>query len=207
MPALRAEPRPRRRPRQSRSKDKVEAILDAADGLLVTMPVADLVLRDVARRAEVKPATLYDYFATKELLLRALEDRAWARAAAGAASVIEAESRDSAPPLDVAIVRVVETFMTAMAPAAKRLGLTPDSPHGSEQRALLGARFAAFAAASLGSDSRGFREGDLALRMRIATSTVAMLTWVGARDHAAALADGSYGREVGYLIAHYFVRD
>lgn len=204
---MHAEARPRRRPTQSRAKDKVEAILDAADELLRTTPVDLLMMRDIARHAAVKPATLYDYFATKELVLRALEDRAWARAAEGAVSVVKAESGDSAP-LHDAIVKVVETFMTAMAPAAQRLGLTPESPFGSEQRAVLGARFAALAAQSLGADARAIRgDGDLGLRMRIATSTVALLTWVGARDHAAAMEDGSYAKEVGHLIAHYFVRD
>jgi AcrR family transcriptional regulator len=65
-----------RRPLQARAKEKVRAILDAAETLLHQTSPDELVMRDVARRAAVAPATLYDYFPTKELLLDALEDRA-----------------------------------------------------------------------------------------------------------------------------------
>ena len=50
---MHAEARPRRRPTQSRAKDKVEAILDAADDLLRTTPVDLLMMRDIARHAAV----------------------------------------------------------------------------------------------------------------------------------------------------------
>jgi AcrR family transcriptional regulator len=199
-----AQPRVLRRPTQRRAKEKVEAILDAADLLLRTTPADRLVMRDVARVAGVKPATLYDYFSTKELLLRALEDRAWARAAERAQSAVKPPEE---APLAFAISAIVETFMMEMAKAARTIGLTPESPFGQEQRALLGARFAAFAAKALGELPGELRSADLHLRMSIAIETVAMLTWVAARDHARELEDGSYAREVGRLIAHYFVRD
>ena len=70
-----------------------------------------------------------------------------------------------------------------------------------------GARLAAFAATALEGTAGELRRADLQLRMSIAIETVAMLTWIGARDHAKELEDGSYTREVGRLIAHYFVRD
>lgn len=184
----------------------MQAILDAAEVLIGAAPAGELVMRDVARRAGVKPATLYDYFPTRELLARALEDRAWARAAERAEQAVS-EPAPGPLPLALGITRLVETFMREMTTAARTVGLTPESPFGQEAREALGARLATHAARSLGVSTGQLREADLALRMRIAIETVAMLTWVAARDHGAELADGTYAREVGLLIAHYLVRD
>jgi AcrR family transcriptional regulator len=199
--------RPCRRPTQTRAKAKVDAILAAADELLRDTPADRLVMRDVARRAGVKPATLYDYFPDKQLLLRALEDRSWARAAARATTIVGAEGATS---LGDGIAAIVESIMREMGAAARAHGLTPTSPFGPEQREALGAQFAAMAAGVLGERASDFdaldTTGDLHLRLHIATETVAMLTWVAARDHPAALQDGSYPKEVGRLIARYLVR-
>ena len=198
------EARARRQPTQTRAKAKVSAILDAADELLGEASVEALVMRDVARRASVKPATLYDYFPTKLLLLRGLEERAWARAAERVRSAI-ATTRDA--PLGDAVAGVVEMFMTEMSAAARRYGLTPESPSGRGPREMLGAELAAAASAALDGRAHALRASDLRLRLVIASETVALLTWVASRDHIEALEDGSYAREVGRLIAHYLVRD
>lgn len=201
-----------RRPTQARAREKVQAILDATEALLETATIADLVMRDVASRASVKPATLYDYFPTKELLVRALEDRAWSRAAERVRDIMHERRTNgdsSTSSLVDDITLIVETFMKEMAKAARTLGLTPESPFGAESREEIGAQFAAFAAEMLSERGvSGLRSADdLHLRMRIATEAVALLTWVGARDHSAELEDGSYPRAVGRLIAHYFIRD
>lgn len=193
-----------RQPTQTRAKAKVGAILDAADELLGEASFDALVMRDVARRASVKPATLYDYFPTKELLLRGLEDRAWTRAAERVRATITS-ARDA--PLGDAIASLVETFMNEMTSAARRYGLTPESPSGPRAREVLGAEIAAAACTALDGRERDIRASDLRLRLVIASETVALLTWVAARDHVEALEDGSYAREVGRLIAHYLVRD
>lgn len=195
---------PVRRPTQARARVKVEAILDAADALLRHTTVDRLVMRDVARVAAVKPATLYDYFAAKDILLRALEDRAWARAVESARAVVEA-GRDG--PLGDSVAEIVELFINGMAAAARTYGLTPESPFGRERRELLAAQFITFASAALGPRAVELRGGDLHLQLCVATEAVGLLTWVASRDHAAELEDGSYAREVGRLIAHYLVRD
>lgn len=162
-------------------------------------------MRDVARRAGVKPATLYDYFPTKELLVRALEDQAWARATDRARATVE--SRPNAP-IAESIAGIVESFMREMIPAARTYGLRPESPFGREDRDRRIGQFVALAARALGHGACQLRaEGDLRLALSIATHAVGMLTFVAARDHVAELEDGSYPREVGRMVAHYLVRD
>jgi AcrR family transcriptional regulator len=198
-------PTPLRRPRQTRAKVKVGAILQAADDLLESTPAAALAMRDVARRAGVKPATLYDYFPTKELLLRSLEDRAWERTAERARAALDQEVDGR---LSEAIAAIVETAMREMIPAARKYGLSPESPFGYECRQALGAQFAALAAHALAKHGgEAVRAGDLCLALSIVTDAVALLTWSAARDNVASLEDGSYPREVGRLVARYLIRD
>jgi hypothetical protein len=146
--------------------------------------------------------------------VRALEDRAWSRAAERVRAImrerrLQHSGEEEASSLVDDITMIVETFMKEMAKPARTLGLTPQSPFGADSREEIGAQFAAFAAEALCErGANGLRSADdLHLRMRIATEAVALLTWVGARDHSAELEDGSYPRAVGRLIAHYFVRD
>lgn len=66
---------PRRVPRQERSRRRVEAVLDAAERLVVERGVAALTTRDVAAAAGAPVASLYQYFADKEEILLALAQR------------------------------------------------------------------------------------------------------------------------------------
>lgn len=66
---------PRRVPTQARSRRRVEAILDAAERLVVEHGVEALTTRDIAQAAEVPVASLYQYFADKEEVLLALAQR------------------------------------------------------------------------------------------------------------------------------------
>lgn len=66
---------PRRVPTQARSRKRVEAILDAAERLVVDRGVEALTTRDIAQAAGVPVASLYQYFADKEEVLLALAQR------------------------------------------------------------------------------------------------------------------------------------
>ncbi|MFB9312405.1 TetR/AcrR family transcriptional regulator [Nocardioides plantarum] len=65
----------RRAPVQERSRRRVEAILDAAERLVVERGVEALTTREIALAAAVPVASLYQYFADKEAVLIALAER------------------------------------------------------------------------------------------------------------------------------------
>ncbi|CAN5417182.1 TetR family transcriptional regulator [soil metagenome] len=60
---------------QARSRRRVEAILDAAERIVVQRGVEALTTRDIAEGAAVPVASLYQYFADKEGVLLALAER------------------------------------------------------------------------------------------------------------------------------------
>ncbi len=67
--------RKRRVPQQSRSRERVERILDAAATLVVEQGVDALSTRGIAETAGIPVASLYQYFADKDEILLALVER------------------------------------------------------------------------------------------------------------------------------------
>jgi AcrR family transcriptional regulator len=65
----------RRTPVQRRSRERVERILGAAEELVVSQGVGALGTREVAERAGVPVATLYQYFADRDEIISALIER------------------------------------------------------------------------------------------------------------------------------------
>src|SRR5688500_17475678 len=70
-PAIGALPSPRERRRRNREQ-MVAAILDAARAVMRERGVADLSLREVARRVSMQAPSLYEYFPSKAALFDAL---------------------------------------------------------------------------------------------------------------------------------------
>lgn len=94
----------RRVPRQQRSREKHERILDAADTLLAgagsDTRAATLTTTRIAAEAGVAVGSVYSYFADKEAIAEAVAMRHWQRFADLVAATAEAEERDrSADPL------------------------------------------------------------------------------------------------------------
>jgi AcrR family transcriptional regulator len=62
-------------PQQSRSRQRVERLLDATAQLVVTGGVESLSTRGIAEAAEIPVASLYQYFSDKDAILLALVER------------------------------------------------------------------------------------------------------------------------------------
>lgn len=62
-------------PRQERSQQTLERIIDAAEGLILEQGLENTTIKDVARRAESSVGAFYARFADKEALLRTVFDR------------------------------------------------------------------------------------------------------------------------------------
>ena len=61
-----------RRPRQERSRARVDAILNAAKALIGEKGSAGLKVQDIAQRAGVTPGSMYQYFPNKSAIIHAL---------------------------------------------------------------------------------------------------------------------------------------
>jgi AcrR family transcriptional regulator len=71
--------KPRKRPRQARSKFTVDAILEATERVLAERGLDDASTTEVAELAGVSVGTLYQYFPNKQALVAAVIERALAR--------------------------------------------------------------------------------------------------------------------------------
>lgn len=80
---------PRKSPRQQRSSQTVESILEAAAHVLDRGGLAAFNTNRVAERAGVSIGSLYQYFPHKDALMAALIERAQLRTAAAVCGVIE----------------------------------------------------------------------------------------------------------------------
>src|SRR5262249_8923170 len=109
----------RKMPRQSRSRETVEAILTATADILVRRGYAALTTNRIAERAGVNIASLYQYFPGKEAIVAELRRRHGA-AARGAVRRILAE--DATSDLEPTLRRLVAAGMAehAAAPALHR---------------------------------------------------------------------------------------
>jgi AcrR family transcriptional regulator len=96
----------RRKPVQKRSRARVARILDAAEEVVATAGVQALTTREIARRAGVPVATLYQYFADREAIMGALIE--------GHIASMDARLTRALASLDVYSVRaVVEAVIAA----------------------------------------------------------------------------------------------
>jgi AcrR family transcriptional regulator len=66
---------PRAKPRQDRSRVRLQALLDAAEEVIVESGLQGLAMREVARRANLSIAAVYHYFPSTAALIRALVER------------------------------------------------------------------------------------------------------------------------------------
>ncbi|ANH36991.1 transcriptional regulator BetI [Nocardioides dokdonensis FR1436] len=103
----------RRVPTQQRSKQRVEAIMDAAERLVLEQGVESLTTRAIAQLAGVPVASLYQYFGDKEAVLLALAGR-------DMAEMDEQVANDLVALELVSVANVVRTAMEAFVVVYRR---------------------------------------------------------------------------------------
>jgi len=64
-----------RKPRQERSRARVDAILEASKELIVEKGSAGLKIQEIAKRADVTAGSMYQYFPNKAAIIHALAER------------------------------------------------------------------------------------------------------------------------------------
>src|SRR5277367_2712143 len=97
----------RRKPRQARAEETVAAIMEAGAQILEAGGLAAFTTNAVAERAGVSIGTLYQYFADKNALLRALAEREMSATLAAVGKALRGES-------DVTVEGRVRAMVRAM---------------------------------------------------------------------------------------------
>lgn len=108
---------PRNQPRQPRSRVTVSAILDAAIRVLDRQGLGEMTTSRVAEVAGVSVGTLYQYFAHREAIIEALQDRELQRAD----SMLERLLKNPQPPSDRELSRAVVEELLRLYRAAPAL--------------------------------------------------------------------------------------
>lgn len=65
----------RKQPRQERSIQRLEAIMEAAETLILEKGVGDVTMSEIAQRAAIPIGSLYQFFPQKAAVVKALHDR------------------------------------------------------------------------------------------------------------------------------------
>jgi AcrR family transcriptional regulator len=97
----------RRIPHQTRATETVATILEGAAQVLENGGLAAFTTNAVADRAGVSIGTLYQYFADKNALLRAIAEREMGTTLAAVAKALRRETRDTAEASVRAMVRAI----------------------------------------------------------------------------------------------------
>ena len=101
-----------RQPRQERSRQRVETILEVALALVVEQGAEALAMREVARRAGVQISSIYQYFPSKAHIIRELAQRNLARVRLLLQDEVRRllEEFDGVPPVAEAVERLVDAY-------------------------------------------------------------------------------------------------
>jgi len=103
---------PGRRPRQERSRQRVENILAIALRLMVEQGAEALAMREVARRAGVQISSIYQYFPSKSAIIRELAQRDLARVRQLLRDAVDTLLADpgAPPPIADAVDHLVDAY-------------------------------------------------------------------------------------------------
>jgi len=101
-----------RRPRQERSRLRVETILDVALDMVVEQGAEALAMREVARRADVQISSIYQYFPSKAHIIRELAKRNLQKVRLLLQTQVQRLLAEypGAPPVSEAVSRLVDAY-------------------------------------------------------------------------------------------------
>jgi len=185
---------PRRRPRQARSRERVDRVLDAAAALLVAEGWGALTTNRIAREAGVPVGSVYQYFANKEAVVHALGVRALERLDALLDAVLPA---GDAEPWEALVDRVLDALadLYRSEPGFRAVWL---GPHVSAELVdvdrrhdeALAARLDPLIARACPGLPPADRRAAAALVVQVTGSILALSVRLGPRRGARALAEG-----------------
>lgn len=195
---------PRTIPTQERSRDKIEALLDATEEVAYRVGFDEATTKEIAQIAGVSSGTLYRYFPSKEALLSAVVARQWE---AGLRQFGEEVALMQPGPFDAVVRRIVELAFAMIASRLEAFGKmrieTNNILHMSADR-IDGA--VALVRGVLERRRSDLIVEDIEVASVIIVRAVVFLARVGARDYASLVKDGRYPAEVARMVSRYLTR-
>jgi len=196
--------RPRKSPKQGRSRALVEALLDATARILVSRGYTEMAMEDVAGLAGASVGSLYQYFPHKEALVVGLIERHADREVAFLEARFAALQPSSIETIVEATVRAVLAFRAedpklhqALLDAIPLVGRYYDLRQRGAQGAM---RLRELFGAALPSQAGGPSLNELVFIVGNATHS---LTHEGLLPRPATLDDARLGREIVRLVLGY----
>jgi AcrR family transcriptional regulator len=191
-------------PRQKRSRETVRAIVEAARRLLASGDGAMTTSR-VAKLAGVSVGTLYEYFPSKEPLIKAVEAGAWETILPELMSQYAAMGEGR--PLGELIAEVTRLAVAFMVQSGGLHGVSLDGPEAREAREpMLEALVALLTERVEASYRDQFRPADVPSAFRFAIQAVFNLTGVAIQVRDPMLESGEFQRLLGEMMVRFLVK-
>jgi len=201
---------PRKKPRQTRSRETVDVILAAAARVFAASGYAATTTNHIARRAGVSIGSLYEYFPSKDAILVALTERHVDEAERELGALLRALAA-SPPPLDALVDQMVRAMvgLHARDPGLHRVLFeqAPLPPRLRSRVAGLEQAMAAEVARLLAAQGFGAEEATTAARMGVevleALTHRLVVHEVGKGGRSALAAAEEQVREISLLVRGY----
>lgn len=187
-----------------RSADTAGYILDATERLRTEGGLAAINVKRVAELAGVGVGTLYHHFASREDLIKACEQRAWAREFAALMG------RLGVPHRDAMHTYIRDLVAGAIDSAVRRIdsdGFSMDIPEMRHMAFGFYDQTAAVLVQLTQTLQLPVRSKNPSTSIILAIETVAMLAWMAALRHRDLLATGELQREVADIAVRYLLQD
>ncbi len=198
--------KPRKRPRQARSRETVEAILTAAARILVRDGYARTSTNRIAEVAGVSIGSLYEYFPNRDAILATLRQRQHDRMQ-GVMSSTLSDVLDL--PLGAAVRKTIEVMVEAHSvdPELQVALMWQVPDHVSGPSHSVEHHFFELTKAYLEAHRGEVRPKDLELAALFSAQTVQSLTHAARIEFPDRLKDGSLTDELTDLILRYLTKD